>query len=695
MGTELTKQQNEILDFIIEFDEKFGYQPAPQEIADAFGMKSTRSVVDHINALKRKGYLNDEPGKARSIVMGHNKAQLPQSIDYTQILQNHQTHHAQQTVERFTAHYGQNYKLLAQFCALPLVLTPELVNYLRNQFLREHNIPWVAEVDLLLSELCQPVGYETYAMDTAVRVYLLNDMKADPVLRPKMQEAARLLIHYVKQLAHTNPFAGMHEFEAQQWAAMVYLDDKRDQAVKEIAKSYQVVLHDSDRSDVSKNLKSVSKLAHLNKIVDKMKTELQSQDKYSELISFAEEVASFIQNREIDLNKLKNRSVLGINLVPDMYSPRKWTQTIQNPYMVGRPIWVSDLFVGRLDVISFVRDNIRVKGSTTNPNILCLYGERRLGKTSVLYRIMDTIDPEDLSWVFVDLQGIVDGNQTIPIFFYRISRKIALTAKRESIQKTDYPDIASFEISWKSAFNGFCNKLKRSFGKPIVIILDEFGSILSSFTELDVGEVLNYLSNMTKKLELGLIISCRYETLEQLRSSYSSFYNLITKYKITYLTEQETYSLIVEPIKNEITYSREALKLIWQLTAGHPYFIQSICRKIITRLNENEIAYVTYDEVHMVDFGHENMLLEYIFRSLEEEEQHVLEIICRLTNSSTSSYPTLEDIFKNTNLSHSVLKSIIDRLESQDIILEKKNGVSIYRIKMGLMEIWLSSKGSL
>ena len=44
------------------------------------------------------------------------------------------------------------------YAALPLILTPELLNYLRNHFLRD-KVPWVAEVDLLLSELCRPVGY--------------------------------------------------------------------------------------------------------------------------------------------------------------------------------------------------------------------------------------------------------------------------------------------------------------------------------------------------------------------------------------------------------------------------------------------------------------------------------------------------------------------------------------------------------
>ncbi|NER83630.1 MAG: formylglycine-generating enzyme family protein, partial [Leptolyngbya sp. SIO1D8] len=57
-------------------------------------------------------------------------------------------------VEQFVTRFGnESYRSLAYHAALPLVLTPELVHYLRIQFLREDNVPWEAEVDLLLSDL--------------------------------------------------------------------------------------------------------------------------------------------------------------------------------------------------------------------------------------------------------------------------------------------------------------------------------------------------------------------------------------------------------------------------------------------------------------------------------------------------------------------------------------------------------------
>ena len=108
----------------------------------------------------------------------------------TNVVNDEQKKWATQVVERFVSRFDESYRLLAYHAALPLVLTPELVNYLRNEFLRGEQVPWVAEVDLLLSELCSQVGYELYAMDTHVRAYLLEQMEQDPHLGKRRMQGS-------------------------------------------------------------------------------------------------------------------------------------------------------------------------------------------------------------------------------------------------------------------------------------------------------------------------------------------------------------------------------------------------------------------------------------------------------------------------------------------------------------------------
>jgi hypothetical protein len=145
---------------------------------------------------------------------------------------------AELSVARFERRFEPSYRVLACYAALPLVLTPELVHYLRIQFLKAEHVPWVAEADLLLSDLCYPVGYEQYAMDSAIRDYLVSELQAR-VGQHKIEAVARLLIRYVQHLAKSNSYLTPYELQSQQWSAMVFVDDQRGQAVQQIARAYQ------------------------------------------------------------------------------------------------------------------------------------------------------------------------------------------------------------------------------------------------------------------------------------------------------------------------------------------------------------------------------------------------------------------------------------------------------------------------
>jgi repressor LexA len=64
---DLTKRQRPVLDFIQSVQRAGDPPPTLREIAAHFGFKSSRAAADHLDALKRKGFLESEAGKARSL----------------------------------------------------------------------------------------------------------------------------------------------------------------------------------------------------------------------------------------------------------------------------------------------------------------------------------------------------------------------------------------------------------------------------------------------------------------------------------------------------------------------------------------------------------------------------------------------------------------------------------------------------
>jgi repressor LexA len=65
--TELTKRQRQVLEFIQSVRRSTESAPTLREIAVHFGFKSSRAAADHVASLKRKGFLESDSGKARSL----------------------------------------------------------------------------------------------------------------------------------------------------------------------------------------------------------------------------------------------------------------------------------------------------------------------------------------------------------------------------------------------------------------------------------------------------------------------------------------------------------------------------------------------------------------------------------------------------------------------------------------------------
>lgn len=210
---------------------------------------------------------------------------------------------AAQRVDFFVRRFEPSYRILAQYAALPLVLTPELVNYLRSRFLRAEHVPWIAEADLLLSDLCHPVGYEQYAMDSAVRGYLVEELQCH-ASQEKLEAVAWLLIRYIRQLEKSNPYLTHEELQSQQWAAMVFVESERPRVVDQIAGAYRDSIEEADRAN-GMGLASQAEMIRLFRITQKLAPQIQE---YPGLLAYAELVRRAIANPESVAPEVFDRS---------------------------------------------------------------------------------------------------------------------------------------------------------------------------------------------------------------------------------------------------------------------------------------------------------------------------------------------------------------------------------------------------
>ena len=171
---------------------------------------------------------------------------------------------------RVEARFGREWRRLAAFAAVPFILTPELVHYLRCRFLP--GVPWIAEADLLLSDLCETVGHEQYALLPAARAVLLSELQ-EREGEARLAETAGLLLHYLEEIRRLAPQRLWRELETQQWGAMVYLDDERRTAAAEgIAEGVRSAIEAIARSGASRS--ALAELERLHEITHRLEPQL-------------------------------------------------------------------------------------------------------------------------------------------------------------------------------------------------------------------------------------------------------------------------------------------------------------------------------------------------------------------------------------------------------------------------------------
>lgn len=82
MPITLYKRQRQIVDFIAQYIQKYGYSPTLQEIADALGVSSLATVHEHLQALQRKKVIKKFEGAVRGIeLVDRTFLKLTDSVD--------------------------------------------------------------------------------------------------------------------------------------------------------------------------------------------------------------------------------------------------------------------------------------------------------------------------------------------------------------------------------------------------------------------------------------------------------------------------------------------------------------------------------------------------------------------------------------------------------------------------------------
>jgi hypothetical protein len=248
------------------------------------------------------------------------------------------------------------------------------------------------------------------------------------------------------------------------------------------------------------------------------------------------------------------------------------------------------LFTGRVDVFDWIEENLF---SDPHPNALLLYGQRRIGKTSVLYQVVggrrggplrENLD-RPVFPVYIDLQRFA-GSPTEE-WLLRLAREIY----KQTIHFNFLPTPPEGRFNVESPYlimERTLDRLEEALlpNGLILLAVDELEQLRldQASGHLD-SSLLPFLRSQIQHRRGITFLFCGAEGL--LDSYWHPIVNLAATRELGPLTRSETDSLVRKPLAGRANYDDRAVNRIWQETSGHPYHIQVICHRLVSRLNEN------------------------------------------------------------------------------------------------------------
>lgn len=365
------------------------------------------------------------------------------------------------------------------------------------------------------------------------------------------------------------------------------------------------------------------------------------------------------------------------------------------PYVTGTPLKSDDVFVGREDVFSFIRENLL---GTKQNNVIILHGQRRTGKTSVLYRL-GRVMADTHYGVLIDMQG--KPARGAADFLYSIADDIVYTLEENGIE-ADLPGRKEFEEAPEFCFrNRFLRSLYPLLGeKNLLLLFDEFEELQQRIDDGRLSpDIFTFLRNlMQHESKVDFVFSGTHK-LEQLGAGYwSVLFNIAVYKQITFLSPAEIRRLITEPIAQySLEYDPLAIKRIADVTAGHPYFTQLVLHEAIVYYNETERCYLTVTDIdqileRIIERGEAHF--KYIWAESSEKEQIILRGLTeRLVGAETVHIRDLQAYMFSRGCGceewDEQWQEALLSLESRDILTSRTVKSPLYRFKVDLIRLWI------
>jgi hypothetical protein len=369
-------------------------------------------------------------------------------------------------------------------------------------------------------------------------------------------------------------------------------------------------------------------------------------------------------------------------------------QDIPNPYTFGPPLNKKhhhDVFADRPDVVKRIEQLLQ--GRVCQP--LLLYGQRRIGKTTLLTN-MNVLLPETFVMLFVDCQGPIAAARDEAGFFYNFGRALCNDAE-EKYPALNLPPLNKETLTDDpvAGFDEWLVKLERAVGDRIILLaLDEFVTIDEAFGDkrLQPSAVLGMFRHIIQHRPRFRLLFSGTHTFAELQQWASYLINVQTVH-ISYLSDNEARQLVEQPAKYfPLRYTPEASQRVLSVTRQHPALVQLLCGEIVQLKNTqpmNQRLKVQVDDVEAaipqaLKFG------GFFFADIEQNQiGEIGQVVLRFMASHDEGAVVSLQALEAKTQSATELEKTLALLVQRELVEAEGDG---YRFQVEMIRRWFSGR---
>ncbi len=262
-----------------------------------------------------------------------------------------------------------------------------------------------------------------------------------------------------------------------------------------------------------------------------------------------------------------------------------------NPYVAGPPVLDPGLFVGRDDLVD------RILATVPN-NSLLLLGERRIGKTSLLYQLslrLPQLDHPRFCFVpvSIDLQGVAEE-----VFFAAVAEAVGET-------------IGDDQMSAARTADGYDSReLVRDLRRVLPTVECADGRQAKLVLLFDEIDELNGYSHRTNQRLRSLFMRGFADQLVAVAAGVgiarqwdhegSPWYNFFEELEVGPIDAAAARTLATQPLRGVIAIDDDAVERLLAEADGRPYVLQKLALAAVQRVHEDRRSRITVEDVDSV-----------------------------------------------------------------------------------------------